>query len=90
MERTFTDEEADLLMESPAGQQLNQMMTYAAVGTADDVHAYVAEFADHAHADEQMVMHPAQTLEARLRSMELLAEEPRVKAEPEAQASAVT
>ena len=86
--RTFTDEEADLLMESPAGQQLNQMMTYAAIGTADEVHAYVAEFVEHANADELMVMHPAQTLEARVRSMELLAGGPKVASNgPQAQAS---
>jgi len=86
--RTFTDEEADLLMESPAGQQLNQMMTYAAIGTQDEVHAYVAEFVEHANADELMVMHPAQTLEARVRSMELLAGGPKVASNgPQAQAS---
>jgi luciferase family oxidoreductase group 1 len=78
--RTFTDEEADYLLDSPAGLQLKQMMTYAAIGTADDVSAYVAEFAAHADADELIVVHPAQTLEARLRSMSLLAEGVRPKA----------
>jgi luciferase family oxidoreductase group 1 len=72
--RTFTDDEADVLLESPAGQQLTQMMTYAAVGTQREVHAYVAKFVEHARADELMVVHPAPTLEARLRSIELLAD----------------
>jgi luciferase family oxidoreductase group 1 len=72
--RTLTDDEADLLFESPEGVQLSQMMTYSAVGTPDEVHAYVAAFADHARADELIVVHPAQTLEARLRSMDLLSE----------------
>jgi alkanesulfonate monooxygenase SsuD/methylene tetrahydromethanopterin reductase-like flavin-dependent oxidoreductase (luciferase family) len=49
------------------------MMTYAAVGTPDEVHAYVADFARHTGADELMVVHPAPTLEARLRSVEILA-----------------
>jgi luciferase family oxidoreductase group 1 len=77
--RTFTDDEADALLESPEGAQLRQMMTYSAVGTPDDVQAYVAAFVDHARADELMVVHPAQTLEARLRSMELLSEGSTVK-----------
>jgi luciferase family oxidoreductase group 1 len=69
----LTDEEADMLLESPAGQQVKQMLTYSAVGTRDEVQAYVADFAVHADADELMVLHPAPSLEARLRSIELLA-----------------
>jgi luciferase family oxidoreductase group 1 len=85
--RPFTDDEADQLLESPAGEPIKQMMTYAAVGAPDDVHAYVAEFVDHARADELMVIHPAQSLEARLRSMAILSEGPRSKStEPEARA----
>ncbi len=69
----LTDDEADLLLQSPAGQQLNQMLTYAAVGTQDDVHAYVEKFIDHTRADELMAVHPSTGLDARLRSIELLA-----------------
>jgi alkanesulfonate monooxygenase SsuD/methylene tetrahydromethanopterin reductase-like flavin-dependent oxidoreductase (luciferase family) len=72
----LSDEQADALIESPAGQRVMQMLTYAAVGTRDEVHAYVAEFARHADADELMVIHPAPSLEARLRSIELLAGSP--------------
>jgi luciferase family oxidoreductase group 1 len=70
----LTDEEADALLLSPAGQQLRQMLTYAAVGTRDEVHAYVADFARHAVADELMVLHPSPALDARLRSIEILAD----------------
>ena len=70
----LTDEEADALLQSPAGQQLRQMLTYAAVGTRDEVHAYVADFARHAGADELMVLHPSPALDARLRSIEILAD----------------
>jgi luciferase family oxidoreductase group 1 len=84
--RTLTDDEADALLESPEGAHLRQMMTYSAVGTPDEVHAYVAAFAHHARADELMVVHPAQTLEARLRSMELLSTGAAVKSS-EARAS---
>jgi hypothetical protein len=52
---------------------VTQMLTYAAVGTQTEVHAYVADFARHADADELMVIHPAPSLDARLRSIELLA-----------------
>jgi len=69
----LTDEESDELLQSPAGQHVKQMLTYAAVGTRDAVHAYVAEFARHARADELMVLHPSPALDDRLRSLELLA-----------------
>jgi luciferase family oxidoreductase group 1 len=77
--RTFTDDEADELLESSAGEQLDQMLTYSAVGTPDEVRAYVAKFVEHARADELIVIHPAQTLEGRLRSMDLLSGGARVK-----------
>ena len=70
--RSFTDDEADALLESPAGLQLMQMMTYAAVGTEDTVRTYTEAFIRHADADELMVVHPAPSIEARLRSIELL------------------
>lgn len=72
--RPLTDAEADALLESPGGQYVRQMLTYAAVGARDEVHAYVAHFAGHARADELMVVHPSPTLDARLRSVELLAD----------------
>jgi len=78
--RMFTDEEADALLESPAGAQLKQMMTYAAVGTPDEVRTYVAEFVEHSGADELMTVHPAPALDARLRSLELLADRPKAVA----------
>jgi alkanesulfonate monooxygenase SsuD/methylene tetrahydromethanopterin reductase-like flavin-dependent oxidoreductase (luciferase family) len=55
------------------------MLTYSAVGTPDEVRAYVAKFVEHARADELIVIHPAQTLEGRLRSMDLLSGGARVK-----------
>lgn len=72
--RPLTDQEADALLDSPAGQHLRQMMTYAAIGTRDEVHAYVADFALHAKADELMTVHPSPRLDARLRSIEILGE----------------
>lgn len=72
--RTFTTEEADVVLESPAGQHVEQMVKYSAVGTPGAVKEYLDGFARHADADELIVAHQSTTTEARLRSVELLAE----------------
>ena len=72
--RNFTDEEADELLSSRAGEHIRQMVKYAAVGTPAEVGEYVERFRKHADADELMVAHQSVTSEARLRSVELLAE----------------
>jgi luciferase family oxidoreductase group 1 len=72
--RTFTDAEADEILDSPAGQRVQEMGTYSAIGTPAEVRAYVDTFVTHADADELIVVHPSQTIEDRLRSVELLAE----------------
>ena len=72
--RKFTDEEADAVLASQAGRQIDQMVIYSAVGTPAEVRDYVAEFAKHADADELIVAHQLSSVERRLRSVELLAE----------------
>jgi luciferase family oxidoreductase group 1 len=72
--RALTDDEADALLATPSGEQLRQMLTYAAVGSRDQVGDYVEKFLGHAKADELMTLHPSPSLDARLRSIELLAE----------------
>ncbi|RVX46201.1 luciferase family oxidoreductase group 1 [Nonomuraea polychroma] len=71
--RTFTPEEADLILESPAGQQLLQMAKYSAVGDPGEVKDYVDRFAEHAQADELIVVFSAPDRKVWLRSAELLA-----------------
>src|SRR4051812_11747120 len=71
--QTFSDEEADAILASPAGHRIEQMTRYAAVGTPDEVGRYVEAFAADAGADELITVHPAPTAESRLRSIELLA-----------------
>jgi len=71
--RKFTDEEADMVLESPQGQHVEQMVKYTAVGTSDAVREYLEGFAQHADADELIVAHQAPTVEQRLRSVELTA-----------------
>jgi luciferase family oxidoreductase group 1 len=70
----LSDDEADAILASPGGQQLAQMMRNTAAGTPQMVKEYLDDFARHAHADELIVAHAAPTIEARLRSADLLAD----------------
>ncbi|MFC4062295.1 LLM class flavin-dependent oxidoreductase [Planomonospora corallina] len=72
--RTFTPEEADMVLESPAGRQLLNMARYSAVGTPAEVEEYLGRFAGHAQADELIVVSMAPDRKAWLRSVELLAD----------------
>ncbi|MGN6723255.1 MAG: LLM class flavin-dependent oxidoreductase [Marmoricola sp.] len=72
--RTFTEAEAEALLESPSGQQIKQMTHYSAVGTPDEVRTYLDEFTEHADADELIVASMARNTEATLRTFELLAD----------------
>jgi luciferase family oxidoreductase group 1 len=72
--RRLTDEEAEAILISPAGHHVEQMTKYSATGTPSEVSDYMASFAKHADADELIVAHQSPTAEARLRSVELLAE----------------
>jgi luciferase family oxidoreductase group 1 len=72
--QTYSDADADLILQTPQGRQLLRMMTYTAAGTPVEVKDYVDAFAKHADADELIVAHSATTAGARLRSAELLAE----------------
>ena len=71
--QTFTDAESDLLLDSPAGQQVLNMFRYAAVGTPPAVRAYLEEFAVKADADELIVASQITNPATRIRSFELLA-----------------
>jgi luciferase family oxidoreductase group 1 len=71
--REFTDDEADMILDSPQGQHVAQMVKYSAVGTPEMVREYLDEFTAHADADELIVAHQTTGIESRLRSVELLA-----------------
>jgi len=70
----LTDEQADQLLAAGVGAQVDQMLTYAAVGTAPQVSDYLDGFVRRTEADEVIVVHQAPTIEGRLRSVTLLAE----------------
>ena len=72
-QRRLTDDEVDLLLDSPAGDQVRQMTRYAAVGTPDVVREQLERFAAHADADELILASSARDRHARLRTFELVA-----------------
>ena len=70
----LTDEQADQLLAAGVGAHVDQMLTYAAVGTPAQVSDYLDGFIRHTEADEVIVAHQAPAIENRLRSVTLLAE----------------
>ncbi|HEY7626067.1 MAG TPA: LLM class flavin-dependent oxidoreductase [Ilumatobacteraceae bacterium] len=70
----LSDDDVDRILRSPQAAHVEQMMTYVAVGVPSVVKAYLDDFAAHARADELMVVHQADSVAARLRSVQLLAE----------------
>lgn len=72
--RQLSDEEADSLLESPAGRHVARMLTYAAVGTPSEARLYLESFAEKADADELIVVLQSSDIETRVRSGRLLAE----------------
>jgi luciferase family oxidoreductase group 1 len=72
--RTFSDEEADLLLQQGAGHHVGSMLTHTAVGTPHEVGDFLERFRKQADADELIVAHQSPTTEGRLRSVELTAE----------------
>jgi luciferase family oxidoreductase group 1 len=67
------DAQVAAVLASPQGAMVDQMLKYTAVGTPDAVAAYVADFRAMTEADELITAHQASTVEARVRSLELLA-----------------
>jgi luciferase family oxidoreductase group 1 len=72
--RKLGDEQADELLAQGAGHHVDQMLTHTAVGTRAEIGEYLDRFLEVADADELIVAHQAPTVEARLRSVTLLAE----------------
>jgi luciferase family oxidoreductase group 1 len=70
----YSDEVADQLLAAGAARHVDQMLTYAAVGTPAEVREFLEGFVRTADADELIVAHQAPTTEGRLRSAELTAQ----------------
>ncbi|GII79531.1 putative luciferase-like protein [Sphaerisporangium rufum] len=71
--RTFTPEEADMILKSPAGRQIAAMTRHSAVGTPPEVKEHLDRFAELARADELIVAFMAPDRKVWFRSVELLA-----------------
>ncbi len=84
--RILADDEADAILTSPAGRHIEQMAVYSAVGTPAEVSEYLAAFVQHADADELIVAHQSPGTEARLRSVQLLADGVQLRGRPSAAA----
>jgi luciferase family oxidoreductase group 1 len=70
----LTDDDAEQVLASPAGRQIEQMMTYTAVGTPLQVRDYLEQFAKHADADGLMIVPQSSTPGNRARTVRLTAE----------------
>ncbi|MTV24134.1 LLM class flavin-dependent oxidoreductase [Nitriliruptoraceae bacterium ZYF776] len=79
-DRTLTDDEIDTILGSPAGERVQQMMRYTAVGTGAEVVDELERFAAHADADELILASAAPDQAARLRTFELVATANRARA----------
>jgi len=70
----LSEEDIDAILSAPQGSAVDEMLTYNAVGTPNDAGAYLEEFRDRTEADELIVVHQSNSVENRLRSVELLTE----------------
>jgi luciferase family oxidoreductase group 1 len=68
-----TDAELDAILAGPHGRSVDEMMTYTAAGTGDDVRAYLEEFHTLTEADEIMTVHQGRCVDDRLASLEITA-----------------
>jgi luciferase family oxidoreductase group 1 len=69
----YSDADIDAFLTTPNGLQLASMLTYAAVGTPDEVRSYLTSFAEEAQADELIVAHQSPRIADRLESVALTA-----------------
>jgi luciferase family oxidoreductase group 1 len=70
----LSEDEVDQILDSPRARAVDEMMTYSAVGTGADAAAYLADFQQKTGADELITVHYADSVENRVKSIELLAE----------------
>lgn len=73
--REISDEQLELLMRSPQGQQILEMIQFRAVGTGAQAKDYLLRFANMVQADELMLSSLATSTERALRNYELIAEQ---------------
>jgi len=72
-DRKLSDEDVEALLRSPQAAVVDEMLAYTAVGTAGEAAAYLERFQEQTGADELIAVHYNDSVESRLRSVELLA-----------------
>jgi luciferase family oxidoreductase group 1 len=70
----LTEEEVDQILDSPRARAVDEMLTYSAVGTGPEAAAYLADFQARTGAQELITVHYSDSVDNRLRSVEILAE----------------
>ncbi|MDJ0338993.1 LLM class flavin-dependent oxidoreductase [Cryobacterium sp. PH31-O1] len=70
----YSDDQIDVFLTTPEGRNIAKMMRYSAVGTAEEVRAYLEEFAEGTGADELILAHQSPFIDGRLRSVKLTAD----------------
>jgi luciferase family oxidoreductase group 1 len=80
----LTEDEVDQILAGPRAASVDEMLTYSAVGTGAEAAAYLADFQAKTGADELITVHYADSVENRVRSVEILAEATNLSAAPAA------
>jgi luciferase family oxidoreductase group 1 len=73
-DQRLSEAEVDAILRSPQAAAVDEMLTYTATGTRDEVAAYLDRFQQLSDADELIAVHYASSVDNRIRSVELLAE----------------
>jgi luciferase family oxidoreductase group 1 len=80
----LSEEEIDQILDSPRAKAIDEMLTYSAVGTGAEAAAYLDDFQAKTGVDELITVHYADSVDNRVRSVELLAEATNLSATPAA------
>ncbi len=78
----LTEEEVDQILDSPRARAVDEMLTYSAVGTGAEAAAYLADFQQKTGVDELITVHYADSVDNRVRSVEILAEAAQLNTAP--------
>jgi alkanesulfonate monooxygenase SsuD/methylene tetrahydromethanopterin reductase-like flavin-dependent oxidoreductase (luciferase family) len=79
----LNDGEVDEVLSSYRAKVVDEMLTYSAVGTGAEAAAYLADFQEKTGAQELITVHYADSVDNRVKSVELLAEAAGLTATPE-------
>src|SRR6201994_242187 len=70
----LTEDEVDEVLAGPRAGAVDEMLTYSAVGTGEEAAAYLADFQAKTGVQELITVHYSDSVDNRVRSVEILAE----------------